>query len=255
MRLEIAVITSLGFYESWPREPGDPLVEQAPIAFDGRTFVWHSNDEREIEERIFPTLTTMVTDDADAVAAETGANRLLSALAFSHHVEMTPMVGVVTAFASESARSVFRQPGGRTVLVARAPALVTVHPDDRLRLALALNREALSSESPFFRFLAFWNALEVLFQNSWPDLEAYFAADGAQVAARNARTTPPEGWPTYLLQSSRHAVAHAVRPAGRAVLDPDLAADRRRLSGDALLLDDLVQYRVHDEWPYAVSAQ
>jgi hypothetical protein len=254
MRLEIAVKTSLGFFDRWPREAGDPLVEQAVIAFDARDFVWHSNDEGDGEAPIFPTLTTMVADDTDAVAAETDANRLLSALAYAHHIEMTPMVGVISGFASERSRSIFRQSGGRSALLAQAPARVTVQSDSRLRLTLALNREGLSTESPFFRFLAFWNALEVLFQNSWPDLEAYFVAEGGPVAARNGRGAPAEGWPSYLLKSSRHAVAHAVRPVGRAVLDPDLAVDRRRLSGDALLLDDLVRYRIFDEWPYAVTA-
>jgi hypothetical protein len=253
MRLEIAVKTSLGFYWSWSRENGDPLVDQAPISFEGRTFVWHSNENAARDDRLYPTLTTMVRDEADAVQAETDAARLLSALAFSHHVEMTPMVGIRSGPAAERSRSIFRQPGGRTVVVARAPTAVVVAPDDRLRLALALHREGLSAESPFFGFLAYWNALDVVLQDDARLRDEYLEREGARIGSRSGRETPPEGWAIYLRESSRNAVAHAVRDSGRSVIDPDLAPDRRRLAGDASMLGELVRFRILDEWPYPVA--
>jgi Methylamine utilization protein MauJ len=44
-----------------------------------------------------------------------------------------------------------------------APAVVAVGDDPHLRLALGLYREGLNAGSPFYRFLAFWNALDPVF--------------------------------------------------------------------------------------------
>jgi hypothetical protein len=137
--------------------------------------------------------------------------------------------------------------------LAPAPREIVVEDDAQLRLALAVNREALNASSPFYAFLAYWNVLEVVFD-----------ADGAkrnnflrqEVANTYQRPTFVAGQDiaTYLRDESRHAIAHVIRtsPTDTAI-DPDLPLDRGRLEKDRSLMREFAHKATLSRWRRPVT--
>jgi hypothetical protein len=251
MRYETPVKTGLHFGE------GDGIqlteVEVCSIQFGDRVFEWHSNLVAvDGDGRDFPTITTMARDGDDQESVDADTQRLLSALCFQHHTGLTADAPGDTGAAGRFDRAVLRAPGGTTGgLIARAPAEVHVVDDPVLRHALALYREGVTAASPFYGFLALWNALDVLFDGDEGARDAYLGTVQAGSGVVAGWDSFPADLAAYLRESSRNAVAHAVR-VGRPVVDPDLPADRHRLQRDARLLEGLVYARVHDRWSHPV---
>jgi hypothetical protein len=114
--------------------------------------------------------------------------------------------------------------------------------DARLGLALAHYREAVSSDSHFYRFLAYWNALDVLFQGNLGGMTSYLDTAPARAPGWfRGLAAPTEGWGHYLRESNRHAIAHAVRHAGKPSRNPDDPTDRLRLNDDSRMLQRIVR--------------
>jgi hypothetical protein len=105
----------------------------------------------------------------------------------------------------------------------RAPTEVRVADDHRL--VLALHREAVSSESPLYGFLALWNALDAAFDLDAGALRSFLdSAPSRQPALFHGLQKPVKGWADYFEHENRHAVAHAVRKTR----EPSVAGERPR---------------------------
>jgi hypothetical protein len=136
-----------------------------------------------------------------------------------------------------------------------APSEIVVVDDDRLKLVLGYYCEALGTNSPYFRLLAFWNALEIACEDYAGGMPAWIRATMAEYPHLRGGDDPaPADWWTHFTEERRHAVAHAVRDPGRAPdLDPDDPNTRERFWLDARLFDDLARMRVAQRWgDYAV---
>ena len=152
-------------------------------------------------------------------------------------------------------RPVLAQPGYSPTIIVSAVSTIRVDEDPRLRLVLALFREGRSADSPFYRFLAFYNALDAAFDND------ELARDSTIREILSGGPTPrgqgADGfdWADYLRDALRNAVAHAVRRAGKPVLNPDDLADRNALNEASATVVRLLRRRVNDRWPGGVLAR
>lgn len=226
------------------------VPEQVVITFEGRDFVWHPNLEPGPDgEEWWPGLTVTVEDMNDYEAEAESMHRLLSALSFEYRQPMEVAAfgasGEVDPFAPPIPRAARRGFGD---LISEAPKGVEVVDDDRLKLVLALHREGLCSESPFYRFLSYWNALDAAFDNDESRMKSFVTSVAPTTGHRESYDPPPPDWWDYLRDSNRNAVAHAVRRPGKPVLNPDVPRDRERLYRDSWILDDLVRRAVEDRW-------
>ncbi len=245
-RWEAAIDTPLAF-----REGGllsSHATEAVGIEFDGCRYVWHDG-ARDGERPCWPVVTVMVSGMADTSIVENGISRLLSALSFRYDLPMAIDSTAGTGWKKEFDRPFIGQPGFGTRQLESAPQRVEVPEDDRLRLTLALAREARSARSPAYRFLAYYNALDAAFDDD-QDARTRFIAKQLREAEvpSNVDSTTFE-WSRYLREVLRNAVAHAIRPEGRPMLDPDATSDRRALTAGASHLAGLVRSRVATRWP------
>ena len=245
-RLELGLVTSLRFATRIDEASAD-LVSQS-IAFAGRLFVWHDPDFDHD-----PALTVLHADTAtERSAAAEDAQRLLSGLSYAFE---TAIETVITGGSGET--DAWWRPHVSTprssygLVVMRAPATVSIVQERRARQAIALCREALGARSPFYRFLALWNALDV----ALPDASrrrSYLDTRTPHAWSIHRQSDPVPPRPSeYFWESSRNAVAHAVR-ASRPEVDPDVPGDRARLRDDAHVLLPLVRTAIEAAWPNVV---
>jgi hypothetical protein len=249
----MGVRANVAFHTQHPPYPLDhlPGPEQVVIRFEGRELVWHPNLEPDPDgQHWWPGLTVVVNDPDDYAAEAELLHRFLSALTFQlkrpFEVVISGGSGTADPLAPPVPRALRRGLGD---LVTDAPAEVEVEDDERLRLVLALYREGLTSESPFYRFLSLWNALDAVFNNNVDAMTEFVNAHAPSLAAgREGYDPPPDNWASYLYDSNRNAIAHAVRRPGSPVLDPDAPGDRARLHRDSRLVGDLVRGAVSEQW-------
>lgn len=249
VRFEAAIDTPLAFRQGGVLS--GRTANAVSIEFDEFKYVWHDGS-RMAGALCWPVVTVIVHGMVDTTAVETRISRLLSALSFHYDVPMSISVTAGAGWKQEFDPPLIGQPGyGRRQLEAAAER-VEVLADDRLRLTLALWREARSASSPAYRYLAYYNALDAAFDDD-QSARAEFVADQLRDAAL------PEGvrsenfdWGRYLREVLRNAVAHAVRPEGRPILDPDETTHRHALTGGASHLARLVRTRVESRWPSPV---
>jgi hypothetical protein len=223
--------------------------ESVRIEFNGREFGWLVPASHPGEPESGPTVTTLVDRDVEDawLEASEATQRFISALAFHFDTRMeTPPTsggsGEIDLLHPWGAVDV-RDTYGIELHV--APRSVVVADDSRLRLALALYREGLNAGSPFYRFLAFWNALDAAFDGDESARDEFLGT--------GSRWHPhylTEGVATHLRMNSRHAIAHVIREAGRTVVDPDIPADRERLDLEGRQwLRDLARNAIESTWP------
>jgi hypothetical protein len=238
-------------------------AESVIIEFEGREFGWVERKrfphQDEHEPPPGPMVTTLVENgtekdwDQAAEAAAEPLQRLLSALAFHYNtrIESRRTKGgsgesdLLHPYGAVEPSDTF---AGQCV---SAPVRVHLEDDPQLRVALALYREAMSAGSPFYRFLAFWNVLDAVFNGDEAARDAFLGARATGIhAVPNAAGTDVA---TYLRQDSRHAIAHVVRDRPQdTTIDPDAPADRERLELDAYCLHDLARIAVLERWPEGV---
>jgi hypothetical protein len=284
VRYEVGVVTDLAFHtgpEFAPPIHDMPQPETVAIEFEGRRFVWHAVPPLELQtgpangllphaRRLLgeafgraarrletvhrqergPTITTPISDMDDYEAERLAMARFLSALAYETRqavdVQVGCAAGVPAEFDPPVATSV-RRLGDQ---IRQAPAEVVVVDDDRLRLVLGYYREGLGTESPFFKFLAFWNALEVAGEDVSGGLPLWVNQTLRASGLGSHAQPPPANWWDRLENERRHAVAHAIRQPSRGV--PDLDTDdpdvRSSFYNDARMLDELVRIRVRKRW-------
>lgn len=245
-RYEVALSTPIAFASS---DDADLLgiAGQVEIEFDGQRFVWH--DQRQAES-VAPVVTVMVANGDDYAPERLLANRFLSALSFAIDYPVAVLTVGATGYKGEVDRPLLGQPVSLDgLIVLPAPASIRVLADPRLRTVLGLYREGRAATSPFYRLLAFFNALDAAFDGRESPRDS-FVARHAQIDG----TAPSGGWGAYVRETFRNAVAHAVRSEGRPVLDPDDFDDWRAFSDVAEALRKLVRQRVEERWPEGVVA-
>lgn len=232
-----------------------PQPETVAIDFEGRRFVWHAIEPDEAGTEYWPTVTTIVGEDEDETEVAQAFERFCSALAYIEQTSIEPLGYGGAGWAGEMDPPVARHfRRGLAGHLHGAPTEVIVQGDDRLRVCLAHFRDGLNTSSPFFRFLAFWNALDVACDDYPGRLPAWVAANAAARwnEEEGENPAPTDVW-EYLTESGRHAIAHAVRDGRGPEIDPDDPEDRVRLGRDAALVRQLVGQRIRERWgDYAV---
>lgn len=120
--------------------------------------------------------------------------------------------------------------------------------DEQTRAALALYREGVSLDNPFYAFLSLYKVISVLWPNgrergTWvagalPRLDSEQAIRRREELAADGRDVG-----VYLRDEGRHAVAHAER---QPYANPDNIDDHFRLSQDLPLLRNLAELAVEE---------
>jgi hypothetical protein len=228
-RYEVTVHSTLCFSENPPGIGELSILEVVPIRFDGREFIWHANIQPTEYGSLWPSVTVVLDDANDYAAEELATRRFLSAMSFVYKAPMGELDTGASGFKRRLDRPLVISPGRHLgAVVHEAPSGLFVEADDRLRLTLGLAREAVSSDSPFYRFLALYNALDAAFDNNEAERDAFVRRALRDVPLPVDVST--SDWDEYFLESNRHDIAHAVRYPGRPTLDPDAPRDRGRLT-------------------------
>jgi hypothetical protein len=270
---QLALRTALGF-EAPGSSHGPSLVEltagpvPVAIAFGPDVYVWHEApvmrpfpDDRPTGETA-PSLSVAYRGARERRRVTAGANRLLSALAFhfGRGIEVIYYAGAGGDSAydapfvrgtAESWRELVAAPGSLAVL--RSP---------RLWLALALHREGMNSGSPFYGFLAHWNAIEAAFDVTTRGSpggvrrDRFLNSEGLRLAEalpEDRRATLPLNLARYLADESRDAIAHVVRNRrDQPHLNPDDPEHLTRLSAEAEWIRALARAAIDQRWPNAI---
>ena len=258
-RLQAALRTSINFYspdlalstyEVFTRAP-----ETVSIEFEGRQFVWHASEPSTHDEREYwgPTLAVMAEDKPDKRRrAEEAMERLLSAISFAYDTGIE-----VTSYGADGEPDPRWKPSVRDSgfpfgrVLFGYPERVEVDDDHELRIALGHYREARNAGSPFYRFLAFWNALEAACGDE--NKRAVFVkAVGPRHPWGEADWPRPPDLAAYLWDAGRNAIAHVLRSSRKPRVDPDLPQDRRRLEHDGWFLRGVVREAIETRWPSGV---
>lgn len=247
-RYEVPIATGIAF-------DAGPDVDWLPIQFEGRRFLWHRAPRDPDSDETWPTVTTVYPVDPEPAQdwwedVHRAMERFLSALSYHYKAAITTRAvrgtGVGKAFSREFSppRAVWARgmvPGMTHPVLSE---LLTVA-DERLHIVMGYWRDGCSTGSPFFRFLAFWNALDIACENV--DMPTWVRAQSKAMADR-IEGQPADLW-LHLHDERRHAVAHAVRePDKPDDLDPNDPSMRMRFDMDSRVLATLVRQRVNERW-------
>lgn len=259
MRWDVAVRTSVHFSLE-PPGVGSPTATAArpfAIRFEGRDFTWHPATPNPHVGFRGPVVSVMTESSSDYLAEMLAMERLLSGLSYVYSAALTVVNSAGASWPGPFDPPVAIARGGDSTGVwYAAPARLEVLQDDRLRLVLALYREGRSAESPFYRFLSYWNAIDAVFDTNEKTLDSFIAATPARAAGWfHGHDVPKVGWPKHFRESNRNAIAHAVRDKpDRPVRDPDSPTDRSRLTSDARLLEKLLRSGIEERWGALAAA-
>jgi Methylamine utilization protein MauJ len=251
MRYEVAVETYLAFYAGRQRGVLFPPPEDVVVEFEGRRFMWHATHRGPEGEECWPTVTTMIADPDDYEAERAAMERFLSALSFHYDTPMMVVNQAGAGWPAERDRPVaIATRAGLGNQLAEAPIELVTADDARLTRVMGYYRDGQGNGSPFYRFLAIYNALDVACEDHVGGLRQW-VRDHAYLLASHHHWEgggPPEDLWAYLQDESRHAVAHAVRDRNRPELDPNNPDERARFARDCRLLENLVKARVRERW-------
>jgi hypothetical protein len=135
------------------------------------------------EMKYGPTLTTVHESDNDLEPARTSVARLVSALVWHHDVLIDARRFNTSGETDPLHRPVHVEvhafPG---TTISPAPESIQVAADERLRLALAVFREAVNASTPYLAYLAFYNAIDTAFDGNRRELDTFIndEASGAR---------------------------------------------------------------------------
>ncbi len=265
-RFEAAVRSPIAFRRSTGRL-SIAVIKQPPetvgIEFEGRLFVWHFFEPQEdprfghVEDG--PSATTVLEDESDWGGAAADLQRFLSALAFNHDQPADATTYGGTADTDPYKPAMWRaRRSYESWMISEPYAKISLRPETNLRLAVAYYREGLNAVSPFYKFLAFWNSLDAVFDaESNPSARDTFLDKTApQYAATwDDKYHPfPKNPAQALREDSRNAIAHVLRRKGKRTIDPDQAHDRMRLDRESRLLHSLTRAAIEKKYPYPVVA-
>ena len=163
VRYEVAVVTNLTFHSQeppfgYPFPPAETVV----VEFEGRRFVWHAVPTDESGDDYWPVVTTMIEDPNDYESERLATERFLSAMSYWTDHRIEAVSSGAAGSLEETDRPVVSAPRrGLADHLSETPGELVVIDDLRLKLVFAYYREGLNTGSPLFKFLAFWNALDV----------------------------------------------------------------------------------------------
>lgn len=120
--------------------------------------------------------------------------------------------------------------------------------DDRARLALALIREGRSLNHKAFAFLSFFKAIETAIPDGrergrWIDEKIPALGGRAKEAIEALRSQAIDDIGKHLLESGRHAIAHA---RGNPTINPDEPRDLQRLDRETPIIEALAQHAIEE---------
>jgi hypothetical protein len=253
-RFEVAIRTPVDIWAPGKQPPpSKPLrrpTEPVAILFEGRTFTWFPGDDDHYPSVALPF-------EGDYEAERRSMQRFLSAL--SYHLQQPIRVDFEAAQGSRREDSPpLARASRRGGLILTGPSELRVVEDDSLRLCLALFRDAFSSQSPFYEFLGYYKVLEVvtggdLDRDRW--IHEHAGEHAAEWRALEGEDERPSDWAIYFKNSSRNAIAHALRSREDAAhIDPDDPSDQARLRRDARFLAILAKQGIDERWPKALKA-
>jgi hypothetical protein len=253
MRYEQAVRTTVVFHTQRPPYTVlYPEPETVVIGFEGRRFVWHAPEPSGGEggEERFPTVTTTIENANDYSAERLAMERFLSAVSWwtEQAIEWQTAAGAgVPQEMDPPVATALRRGLGNHLF--DAPGELVVEDDPALRRVLGYHREGLNTGSPFFKFLAFWNALDIACDN-YPDcLRGWIRTNVANYEyLRNGDEPPPNDWWDHLHNERRSAVSHATRDRPGLEIDPDDPEHQAGLECDGNFLRELARIRVRERW-------
>jgi len=259
-RLEAIVRSPIAFRRKLrdsPDQYSDP-PETVGIEFDGRLFVWHAftvgtHDPIFGDRELGPSVTSVLGDDAYAeVAAE--LERFLTALAY-YYEQPAEAVAYGSHFTPEPFETpIARAPRTPGLTMIESPKAVSLRRDSvRLLKALAWYREGQNAGSPFYRFLAFWNCLDAVFEEE-AERDRFVESIFPTLASAWGDFPLPASPAKDFREASRNAIAHVIRPSGRPVIDPDADIDRQRLQSESRFLNKLVRAAIEQEFDRPVTA-
>ena len=161
MRYEVAVRTPISFYTQ--RAGLDrPPPEDVVIEFEGRRYVWHATHVGPDGEECWPTVTTVVANGEDYEAERGAMERFLSTVSFNWEESLEVVNAAGAGWPAEMDRPVaVSTRSGDIRQLHEAPLELVVEGDERLTRVMGYFRDAAATASPFYRFLAFYNALDV----------------------------------------------------------------------------------------------
>ena len=247
MRYEVAVRTPIAFCTQRVGLERPPL-EDVVIEFEGRRYVWHATHVGPDGEECWPTVTTVIVNGDDYRAERHAMERFLSAVSFYWEESLEVMSVAGAGWPGEMDRPVaVSTRSGDVRHLHEAPLELVVEGDERLTRVMGYFRDAESTASPFYRFLAFYNALDVACEDFDGALPAWVRQARGHEYLWGDEGRPAELW-TYMNDERRHAVAHAVRDRDRPELDPNDPAARARFYRDSKVLAVLVKDRVRERW-------
>lgn len=240
-RYEVALDTRLALVPPTRPETVAPVV----IWFDGRRFTWHP-----ATAEYFAVLTVDVENPDDSLAAEEAVQRLLSALSFQTDVPIRSLGGDLVRRPESSPP--MRYPRDVTIRF-RSGYEIVMESDPKLRMCLALMREAMTSVSIAQKFLGYWKVIELVAGQK--TLPTWVNKQRDRLRGLHGPEYRPDlgvNWYAHLYES-RNAAAHAV-PSKRGALqhDPDDSSLEHRLSSDIGIVSLLARYAIETSWPDAV---
>jgi len=228
----VANVETTGF---WP-------VEAQRVEYRGHT-VW----VLPIMEDFYPAIAMRVPAGETREQCEHLLSRFLSSLAWVQEQGY-----LINGFGGGGRPTPFgrRQPFGISVTEEFDLSYFPAPIDERAMLALALMREGWGLNHPAYAFLSFYRVLEVAFPHGrqrgrWigerlPTLSNYRTKEAFEGLAKRGI----EDIPNHLLNSGRHAIAHA---KGNPVVDPDDPTEYRRLRAELPIMEALARSAIEDE--------
>lgn len=254
-RYEVAIRTTVDMWSPGRQPPpSTPLrhpSEPVRIFFEDRSFTWFPGDDDSYPSVALPF------ESGDYEAERRAMQRFLSALSYELEQPISIIFETAQGSRPEDSPPLARARRG-TGLLLTGPSELTVIDDDDLRLCLALFRDAFASESPFYEFLGYYKIIEVV-TGSESERNRYINenADAAlnEWRALEGEDERPPNWADYFRDSSRNAIAHALRSRPEAVhVDPDDPSDQQRLRRDARFMQAMARKAIDQRWPEAIRS-
>jgi len=236
--------------------------ETVGIEFEGRLFVWHAFEPRKDPvtgrmEEDGPSVSVVVKDEDDEREAADSLQHFLSALAYYYNQPAEAVSYGGDGETDPYHPAILRARRTHSGWMMKPYEAMALRPESLLRLAIAYYREGLGAGSPFYRFLAFWNCLDAVFdvESDSSERDAFLSEAAPRFKAQWDERYPfPANPARTFAQDSRHAIAHVLRKPGRRTIDPDSAEDRVRLDREANLLRWLARDAIEQKYPHPVSA-
>ncbi len=175
-------------------------------------------------------------------------NRFLSILSWCDNVPMENLYGhsgsVVPVAIPRSTTRAFGS------CIFGYPFYRKIEGDLKVRLALALYREALTVNSVPFSFLSYFKILNIFWNRSKELIDGIrhtlpYLTDKLSLERIDKLKKTESDVPTYLYESGRCAIAHAYSDP---LVDPDDVAELRRLSQDIWVIRAIAEYLIENKF-------